>query len=413
VDAIVLADDPLSRVRIAGLTACERAVRVAKRAGAERVVVVEDRAQLAGFTSPHVLVIRADQLVHTPLVKDLAVADGFAIAVEDSTYAGALVARDAKASEIIGKLRDGAKDADLVAGAARVAAGPIARHAIATPEERRAAHKLLYKILIKPQDNAITRYLYRPVSFPLTQLLAWTPITPNQISLLVGILVAIGCWLTAHESFAYAIAGTSTVLFASYLDCCDGEIARVKLLSSKYGAWIDTIIDELSSIGYMAALGYHCHLHYGPTYFGDLGFDPWLAAIAFGVVTYGLAIYGIYYCIIVAVGSANSQDYAGTFDVLPGAAPDRVRLVPKQAIGRSKPLPPWLDVLATYLPYVVRRDFISWGATILAIAHLTQVSFAIQVAGGLVTAPIVLIDHIKLRHLRAALLRDGKTIESP
>lgn len=411
-DAIVLADDPLSRVRIAGLTARERAVRVARRAGAERVLVVDDRAQLAAFASPHVLVIRADQLVHTPLVKDLAAADGFAIAVEDSTYAGALVARDAKASEIIGRLAGGAKDADLVAGATEIAAGPIARHAISTPDERRAAHKLLYRILIKPQDNAITRYLYRPVSFPLTRLLAWTPITPNQISLLVGIFVALGCWLTAHESFGYAIAGTSTVLFASYLDCCDGEIARVKLLSSKYGAWIDTIIDEASSIGYMAALGYHCHLHYGPNYFGDLGFDPWLVAVAVGVVTYGAAIYGIYYNIIVAVGSANSQDYAGAFDVVP-SGDSRVRLVPKQAIGRSKPLPPWLDFIATYLPYVVRRDFISWGATVLAIAHLTQISFAIQVAGGLVTAPIVLIDHVKLRHLRATLLRDGKTIDSP
>ena len=33
--AIVLAADPLSRVRIAGLSARERAVRVAKRIGAE------------------------------------------------------------------------------------------------------------------------------------------------------------------------------------------------------------------------------------------------------------------------------------------------------------------------------------------------------------------------------------------
>jgi hypothetical protein len=30
-----------------------------------------------------------------------------------------------------------------------------------------------------------------------------------------------------------------------------------------------------------------------------------------------------------------------------------------------------------------------------------------------VTAPIVLIDHIRLRHLRATLLREGKLIESP
>jgi hypothetical protein len=39
-DAIVLAESPLARVTIAGLTARDRGERIAKRAGAERVVVV-------------------------------------------------------------------------------------------------------------------------------------------------------------------------------------------------------------------------------------------------------------------------------------------------------------------------------------------------------------------------------------
>ena len=414
-DAIVLADDPLSRVRIAGLSVRERAVRIARRVGATRVIVVEDRAQLAGVTSARVLVIRADQLVHTPLVAPLVASQApLAIAVQNSTYAGALVASGHAASEIIAQLAAGKQDSELIAGATEIPAGAIARHAIGTAGERRDAHKLLYKILVKPQDNAITRYLYRPVSFPLTRLLAWTPITPNQISYLVGALVVLGCWLTAHASFGYAIAGTCTVLAASYLDCCDGEIARIKLTSSRYGAWIDTIIDELSSVGYMAALGWHCHLHFGPTYLGDPGWDPWLVAVAIGVVTYAVSIYGVYYNIIVAVGSANSQDYAGKFDVVPGTAPNRVKLLPTiKAIAPARPLPPWLDFLATYLPYMVRRDFISWGATLLAFAHLTQISFAIQIAGGIVAAIIVTIDHVKLRRLRRSLVRQGLAIEPP
>ena len=418
-DAIVLAEDPLSSVRIAGLSVRERAIRVARRVGATRVLVVDDAARsvLAGITSDRVLVIRADQLVHTPLVAPLVeekLAAGVAIAVENSTYAGALLATGPAASEIIARLAAGARDTELVDGATPIPARPIARHAIGTPEERRAAHRLLYKILIKPQDNAITRYVYRPVSFPLTRLLAWTPITPNQISYLVGVLVALGCYLTAHASFEMAIAGTCTVLGASYLDCCDGEIARVKLTSSRYGAWIDTIIDELSTVGYMAALGWHCHLQFGPTYLGDLGFDPWLAAITVGVVTYAASIYGVYYNIIVAVGSANSQDYAGRFDVVPGRAPNSVRLQPTiKAIATATPLPPWLEWFATYLPYMVRRDFISWAATLLAIGHLTQVSFAIQIAGGVVAGIIVTVDHVKLRRLRASIVRRGQVIESP
>ena len=124
----------------------------------------------------------------------------------------------------------------------------------------RGARRLLYRLLIKPQDNAITRYLFRPMSLPLTKLLVKTPITPNQVSALVGMMVAIGCWLTASVSFKRRDRGEPRDPGSGYLDCCDGEIARLKLMSSKLGAWLDTIVDELSTMGYMAALGYHCHL---------------------------------------------------------------------------------------------------------------------------------------------------------
>jgi hypothetical protein len=229
------------------------------------------------------------------------------------------------------------------------------------------------------------------------------------------VLVALGCWITAHASHMAAFVGTAVVLSASYLDCCDGEIARLKLLSSKMGAWLDTIVDELSSVGYMAALGWHCHLAYGPNYLGDLGFDPWTLAIAIGVVTYGASIYFVYYNIIVAVGSANSQDYVGRFEVVPGRSPESVRLAPAaaKAIAPTKPLPPWLAWLATYAPYIVRRDFISWGATVLAALSLTQVSFAMQFAGGVITSFILAIDHLRLRSLRRSVIRGGQVLEAP
>jgi len=416
-DAVVLCD-ALSRHAIAGLSARERAVRVARRAGATRVRVVDDSATGSrdglvawrGARAASMLVIRADQLVHPPLVLPLIAAapgDALAIAVEPGGgYAGALLATGSRAAAVVEALGDRAE---------RVEHGEVGRAPIGNPDEVRAAHRLLYKILIKPQDNAITRYLYRPVSFPLTRLLARTPITPNQISYLVAAFVALGCWITAHASHLAAFVGTTTVLAASYLDCCDGEIARLKLLSSKMGAWLDTIVDELSSVGYMAALGWHCHLAFGRNYFGDFGFDPWVVAIAIGVVTYGFTIYCVYYNIIVAVGSANSQDYVGRFEVVPGKSESSRRLAPAstKAIAPTKPLPPWLAFIATYMPYIVRRDFISWGATVLAALSLTQVSFAIQALGGVVTCVIVGIDHVKLRALRRSVVRGGHVLESP
>ncbi|MGE3454957.1 MAG: CDP-alcohol phosphatidyltransferase family protein [Kofleriaceae bacterium] len=406
----------------------ERAIRVARRVGAQRVLVMDDaKADLAGWrgssTLP-LLVIRADQLVHTPLVAplvDAMPAEGLAIAVgPDDDYAGALLAVGEAASRVIAALAAG-QEAQLVASAtARIRHGEIARHSVATPADRAAAHKLLYRILIKPQDNAITRYLFRPISLPLTRCLVWTPITPNQVSLLVAAIVAVGCWLTAHASMNMAIAGAVAILASQYVDCCDGEIARVKLLSSRFGAWIDTIVDELSTVGYMVALGYHCHLAYGPHYFerfglGPLGFDPWLVIAAVGFVTYALSIYGIYYNIIVAVGSANSQDYVGKFEAVPGQRPNSMRLRPVAATAMAPPRehPQWVRWLATYLPYVVRRDFIAWGTVILAVLHLTHVSFALQALGGVVSAVIITTDHVRLRRLRASIVRAGHVLESP
>src|SRR5262245_42231553 len=433
-DAIVLGTDGRSRGRIGGLTARERAVRVATRAGASRVFVVDEessRAQLAawrGESTSALLVTRADQLVHTQLVEPLLGVARDAVAVvpdeppvNDLTagdYAGAFLVGDETARLVIEALARGDSDAEIVAripDPAKVPHGEIARAPIATRSQRRAAHRLLYRILVKPQDNAITRYLYRPVSMLLTKLLVWTPVTPNQISYFVAALVAFGCWMTAHREVEAALLGTVLVLVASYIDCCDGEVARVKLQQSRLGAWIDTIVDELSSVGYMVALGWHCHLYFGPKFFGALGFDPWIAATAMSIVTFAGSIYFIYYNIIVAVGSANSQDYVGRFEVVPGRQPNTVRLAPaaNKAIVTKEPLPQPLEFIATYLPYVVRRDFICWAAVAFAALHVTHAGFGTLVLGGLISFVILSIDHLKLRSLRRSIERRGMFVEAP
>jgi phosphatidylglycerophosphate synthase len=426
-DAVVIADDPLARVKIAGLAARERARRVALKLRAQRVFLVEnaaDRARIVAWRRDDhaLLVISANQLVHTPLVEPLidhigdALVRGAAIAVgPDDVYAGAYLVVSDRARDAAAAIARGDDTASFVSAPARVEHGEIARHSIATPAERAAAHKLLYRILVKPQDNAITRYLYRPVSFPLTRFLVWTPITPNQVSFIVAAMVAIGCWLTFSADFARVISGTVLILAASYIDCCDGEIARVKLMSSRFGAWMDTVVDELSSVGYMVAIGYHCHLHFGRNFFGDIGVDPWMLAVWISIGTYSWCMYCIYYNIIVGVGSANSQDYVGRFEAVPGTQPGTVRLRPAaaKAIVPTKPLPKPIAWLATYAPYIVRRDFIAWLAVLLAVLHLTHIAFGMFAIGGVISFVILTLDHVALRRLRRSVVRSGHVIESP
>jgi hypothetical protein len=421
-DAIVLAETDLSGVRIAGLSVRDRAARIASRIGADRVLVVDSAtargtipAWRAGHAGP-VLVIRTDQLVHTPLVAPLVASipdNGVAIAVgPDDDYAGAFVASGDAAERAIDALARGESDAVIASQpVARVPHGDIARHPVATPEDRRGAHAMLYRLLVKPQDNVITRYLFRPISSRISRVLVKTPATATQVSILVAILVALGCWMTLDPRTEMMIGGALVILFSSYLDCCDGEIARIKLQASTFGAWLDTVVDELSSIGYMVAIGWHCHLRYGPTYFGDLGFDPWIAGIWIGLLTYGWSLYGIYYNIIVGVGSANSQDYTSRFVIVPGKHPGGVRLAPKPpAAGREWPT--WLQPIIEFLPNIVRRDFIVWLAALYAVLRIPHVSFVTHVVGGVVSSVVVTIDHLHLRAIRRQARRQG-TLEPP
>jgi len=217
------------------------------------------------------------------------------------------------------------------------AAHKVLRLAIGTPEERAGAHELLYRLMIKPQDNAISRYVFRPVARRLSKLLVHTPITPNMLSLTVGAMIAVACVLTATNDMHLVILGAAIQASSGYIDCCDGEIARLKLMSSRLGAWLDTLVDEFSTLAYMAAIGWHCHLHWGHP-----GWDMWTLGILVGLATYGWSIYCIYYNIIVGVGSANSQDYVGKFEVVPGAQPNSVKLQPAAASAMRATMKSWL-----------------------------------------------------------------------
>jgi len=165
----------------------------------------------------------------------------------------------------------------------------------------------------------------------------------------------------------------------------------------------------------MVAIGWHCHLAFGPHFFGAPPFDLWLAAIWISAAAMLWSIYCIYYNIIVAVGSANSQDYVGRFEIVPGGRPNTVRLRPAatKAIAPTKPLPPPLAFAAKYAPYIVRRDFIAWGALLLAALHWTHIAFGLFAVGAMVTFVIVTVDHVRLRSLLRSAVRRGLVVETP
>src|SRR3989304_2869286 len=98
--------------------------------------------------------------------------------------------------------------------------------------------------------------LVRHFSYRLTPLLLQWPLTPNQItliSLLLG-LAGAACFLGG----GWVPGGLGGVLLVAWytFDNCDGEVARIKGLSSEFGARLDDFSDSMVDLSFFVALGY-------------------------------------------------------------------------------------------------------------------------------------------------------------
>ena len=106
------------------------------------------------------------------------------------------------------------------------------------------AESKLLKNLNKSADGIISKTINRKVSIFISKYLVKTGLTPNQISifnLMIGISSAL---LFAIGSFPWIFIGGIFAQMTSITDGCDGEVARLKFLSTKFGAWLDDVFDR-------------------------------------------------------------------------------------------------------------------------------------------------------------------------
>jgi phosphatidylglycerophosphate synthase len=407
-DAVVLADSPHANARVMGLTLVERGRRVAAKSGARRVYVVDSPESAKGVVAWNegrgdaaLVVVRAgDQVVHKPLIEPLLAGqrDRRIAVSEDDAYAGALYVRG-DASDVIAAIAAGTEPS--IDGAERIPHGDIAVHPATTPAERAGATQMLLRLNIKKEDNPVTKHCYRPLSRPLTRLLVWTPFTPNQISVAVGVLGLFGCWLTALPGQANLIWGAAIIFFAGVLDGCDGEIARLKLVYSPAGAWIDTIVDEITTTAYFVAIAYHVFAMHPDTWY-----TPWVVhSIWVGTLAYIASIYAIYYYCIVVAKVGGSQFYIGTLEVAEG--PRGVGLRPKQRAPKLQSKG-W-RLVGLWLLTIKTRDFINLAALGLTFLDAYWVIYLGMLIGGVITAIVIVPEHIRLRLQLGEVARRGGT----
>ena len=94
-------------------------------------------------------------------------------------------------------------------------------------------------------NGYVSKYLNRKASEPMARLLAKTKLTPNQIT-----WAAFGIALLSFVSFIFGqniIAGL-LVQLSSIVDCMDGGVARLKGMTSKFGGFLDSVLDRYADI---------------------------------------------------------------------------------------------------------------------------------------------------------------------
>ncbi|MCK6453731.1 MAG: CDP-alcohol phosphatidyltransferase family protein [Alphaproteobacteria bacterium] len=170
--------------------------------------------------------------------------------------------------------------------------------------------------------------LVRHVSVPLSRVLARLPVTPNQITT-VSLAAALGAaWCFADPGYGAQLAGALLFLAFYVLDNCDGEIARAKGLSTRFGLYYDTFVDWIGHAALFVGLGI------GAAALWDAAWWFWLgvAGAAGGTVNYFLGL---------------------AMDLSAGGAKDTASAPPPE---RTAP-PRLIDTLGYVLRELTRADF--------------------------------------------------------
>ena len=229
---------------------------------------------------------------------------------------------------------------------------------------RRLVEDRLLQGLRKPLDidGVVGFYVQRPISTRISRRLARTRIRPNHLTLLAmaaglssGLLVAMGGPLLTA-------AGGLLFLLGSFIDCLDGEIARLKFQFSRTGEWMDTVADDSSTLSFLAGTTIHLAARHESGLVAGLG----VAACA----AFVLASAYVYHRLATVIGSGDLTRFPYPFLKDDGAPGTRRGVV---------------DVLK----FVIKRDFFSAFFCVCACLGILEAAFAFALVGMFAFAGVV------------------------
>ena len=236
-----------------------------------------------------------------------------------------------------------------------------------TPEDCEAAERKLDRWLVKPTDGFYAR-LNRRISIPISRQLIKLPITANMVSIFtLGVGIASAAFF-AYGGYWSTLLGAFLCLFASIMDGCDGEVARLKLLESDFGCWLETICDY----------AFYLFLLVGMT-IGRWRSSGTRTYLVFG----GLLLFGALASFL-ATGWGRRRLAAGR--------PEQLLKI-WQGHAESRPSNPFL-YFGRHTEFIVRRCFFPYALLVFALSNLMSVAFVLSVIGANLVWPIALYSSL-------------------
>lgn len=127
----------------------------------------------------------------------------------------------------------------------------------------------------------VARHLNKRISLPISAQLVQWKIHPNWVSFFN---IALG-WSTgffvAQGTYPYYLLGGFLFQMASIFDGCDGEVAKLRGMTSKFGEYLDSISDNGALISFFAGL-LIANFHWGLAIFLTAG----LAVLFFQIILF-------------------------------------------------------------------------------------------------------------------------------
>jgi phosphatidylglycerophosphate synthase len=247
---------------------------------------------------------------------------------------------------------------------------------VRTEKDRRIAEEKLDRWLVKPTDGMYAR-LNRRMSIPISRQLIKLPITANMVSLFtLGVGIASAAFF-ALGGYWNTLMGALLCLFASILDGSDGEVARLKLLESDFGCWLETVCDYV----------FYLFLLVGMTVgqwrsSGSKAYLAWGACLLLGALASFLA-----------VGWQRHRLAAGQPEQLLG-------IWQKHAQSRSSNP---LLYAARHMEFMVRRCFFPYALLVFALLGFMNAAFILSVIGANLVWPVALYSLRSFPEAKTAL----------